>query len=640
MASNTLNLPTEETLQSIATALTNMQGNVSGVKGNEEVTYRTGQVNLTAANIGALPSNTTYVSSVNGGSGAVTGIATQQELDQVRDIAEGAGAAMSFANYASLVSDFNNAADDDYKLGQSIYINTLNVPDLWIYEVSNISILYYYTTDEAFTSTLSQQGYVQIGYYKVAALETEKVDLTNYATLNTQQTFTNTKSFTDFSLINDYTNGKTLASYLSDRYTKTEADAEFVDLSSDQTITGKKNIQNLYVSSRNDYNWNLTPEAGGAALGFRQGDTSKLKLYTASFSPSSDNSINLGYSSSLRWKNFYLAGSINPNSSAFGLTLPDTTSYTANKEIATTDLTFNIINASDITNNTLTQAQYDLITNGKPTLITGTLLNLTNPILLPPMGTSYKRGKILGCSSSSIYVETLYNIDGTTLVIDLVDSRTKITFDSGNQRTSITNADLQGTVNKNNSGYGLILPSTSSYTANKEIATTDLTFNIINASDISNNTFTSDQITLLRNGKQTIIQGDFLGMANPTIVSFMANNETTPAWYRGIVVATNRNLSGFSQGLGYIATIFVSSAGAASISSEPKVCFDSAHIKTFNGKAVPAFPSSPTNPQVLTYGTDNTLSWQNHMTEWYGTQSEYDNLSSYDSNTIYNILES
>ena len=38
--------------------------------------------------------------------------------------------------------------------------------------------------------------------------------------------------------------------------------------------------------------------------------------------------------------------------------------------------TFNVINASDIVNNTLTQAQYDLITNGKPTLISGTLSSI------------------------------------------------------------------------------------------------------------------------------------------------------------------------------------------------------------------------------------------------------------------------
>ena len=41
-------------------------GGVTGVKGDAESTYRTGNVNLTAANIGALPSNTTFASGVQG----------------------------------------------------------------------------------------------------------------------------------------------------------------------------------------------------------------------------------------------------------------------------------------------------------------------------------------------------------------------------------------------------------------------------------------------------------------------------------------------------------------------------------------------------------------------------------------------
>lgn len=44
---------------------------------------------------------------------------------------------------------------------------------------------------------------------------------------------------------------------------------------------------------------------------------------------------------------------------------------------------FNVINASDIASNTLTQAQYDLITNGKPTLIKGTFLAGDNLLIAP-----------------------------------------------------------------------------------------------------------------------------------------------------------------------------------------------------------------------------------------------------------------
>ena len=61
-------------------------------------------------------------------------------------------------------------------------IITLQVPDLWISGIESTSQTYTYTTDEAFTTELNTNGYVQVGYYKLSALETQKVDLTDYAT--------------------------------------------------------------------------------------------------------------------------------------------------------------------------------------------------------------------------------------------------------------------------------------------------------------------------------------------------------------------------------------------------------------------------------------------------------------------------
>ena len=43
------------------------------------------------------------------------------------------------------------------------------------------NINYTYSTDEDFTNSLKEQGYVQVGYYNLSALETQKVDLTDYA---------------------------------------------------------------------------------------------------------------------------------------------------------------------------------------------------------------------------------------------------------------------------------------------------------------------------------------------------------------------------------------------------------------------------------------------------------------------------
>ena len=71
-------------------------------------------------------------------------------------------------------------------------IITLQVPDLWISGIESTSQTYTYTTDEAFTTELNTNGYVQVGYYKLSALETQKVDLTNYVTFDDYSTASTT----------------------------------------------------------------------------------------------------------------------------------------------------------------------------------------------------------------------------------------------------------------------------------------------------------------------------------------------------------------------------------------------------------------------------------------------------------------
>lgn len=99
-----------------------------------------------------------------------------------RSIAEGANQSLSYSNYSAMVTAFNNLANNVYKVGQNVMIITLNVPDLWVSSIESTSQSYTYTTDEAFTTALATNGYVQVGYYKLSALETQKVDLTDYVT--------------------------------------------------------------------------------------------------------------------------------------------------------------------------------------------------------------------------------------------------------------------------------------------------------------------------------------------------------------------------------------------------------------------------------------------------------------------------
>ena len=111
-------------------------------------------------------------------------------INEVNSIAKGANQAVGYSNYSTMITAINALDDDVYNIGQNIYIVTLEVPDLWVSSVESTSQTYTYTTDEAFTTQLNTNGYVQVGYYKLSALETQKVDLTNYVTFDDYATST------------------------------------------------------------------------------------------------------------------------------------------------------------------------------------------------------------------------------------------------------------------------------------------------------------------------------------------------------------------------------------------------------------------------------------------------------------------
>ena len=101
-------------------------------------------------------------------------------INEVNSIALGANQALSYSNYSAMVTAFNALDDDVYRVGQNVMIVTLEVPDLWISGIESTSSTYTYVDDATITTALSTTGYIQVGYYKLSALETQKVDLTNY----------------------------------------------------------------------------------------------------------------------------------------------------------------------------------------------------------------------------------------------------------------------------------------------------------------------------------------------------------------------------------------------------------------------------------------------------------------------------
>ena len=100
------------------------------------------------------------------------------ELKTATNIAKGRNQALVYSTYAEMVAELNTLPNSELKVGQNIYIGAVGVPDVWIYGVLEESTEYEYISDEAIIEAVGNNVSLQIGYYQIAFLETQKVDLT------------------------------------------------------------------------------------------------------------------------------------------------------------------------------------------------------------------------------------------------------------------------------------------------------------------------------------------------------------------------------------------------------------------------------------------------------------------------------
>lgn len=104
----------------------------------------------------------------------------QEQLNHTALVAEGAAKALAYPCYSDMVTALQG--DLELHTGQHILIQTLEVPDLWVYEVASSYSAFTYVSDESIVESLKQEP-IQVGYYKLSALETQKVDLSQYSTI-------------------------------------------------------------------------------------------------------------------------------------------------------------------------------------------------------------------------------------------------------------------------------------------------------------------------------------------------------------------------------------------------------------------------------------------------------------------------
>lgn len=112
----------------------------------------------------------------------------------LKNMVQALPSAKSFTNIQAMITAINSYSNAEMNVGTSIFLQQMNVPDFWVYSKSETSVPYTYTDDSAFLDAFEISGYVQVGYYNIAMLETAKVDLTDYVDLTSDQTITGTKT--------------------------------------------------------------------------------------------------------------------------------------------------------------------------------------------------------------------------------------------------------------------------------------------------------------------------------------------------------------------------------------------------------------------------------------------------------------
>lgn len=138
--------------------------------------------------------------------------------EMARNIAKGRNQAVAYSDYATMIETLNAMNNTEFKTGQNIYIGTVGVPDLWVYSVEPIVHNFTYESDEGVVELLENNGTIQAGYYKLAMLEGQKVDLTTI----------NERLDECFQNVSD---GKALiASAITDKRVPTDADATFAEM--------------------------------------------------------------------------------------------------------------------------------------------------------------------------------------------------------------------------------------------------------------------------------------------------------------------------------------------------------------------------------------------------------------------------
>lgn len=155
---------------------------------NRKMTLTKGATYTTASDVGTLISG--KQDAANNTNLTTTDKTVVGAINEVNSLAKGRVYTKEYDTISDMVTALNAMSATELKAGDNVYIVATGVPDLWVGKVESSATTYTYTTDDDFVNAItgSLSTTVQVGYYRLCELETEKVDLSNVVDSNSTVT--------------------------------------------------------------------------------------------------------------------------------------------------------------------------------------------------------------------------------------------------------------------------------------------------------------------------------------------------------------------------------------------------------------------------------------------------------------------
>lgn len=108
-------------------------------------------------------------------------LSASKRADEIEAIARGASKGKVYYDYQEMIEVLDNAPRDFLKMPDHIFLRKVDIPDLWVTYVENYYYPYSFESEEKVINDLKTMGFITVGYFSLCMLETQKVDLTDYA---------------------------------------------------------------------------------------------------------------------------------------------------------------------------------------------------------------------------------------------------------------------------------------------------------------------------------------------------------------------------------------------------------------------------------------------------------------------------